>query len=163
MGYIKQVTSNGFTVVMDDREKQPWELPYEVEVKRLKVGDYSIKGYEEVVAIEKKSGIQELLCDLTAKYRETFKRFLSKMEKMPVKCIVVPEELSEYNIRKALKVIQKKSKGRCQLTEATIHHWVSRIVIDYGIPMLFMDWRLMDVMLPKVFEQAYRKAQEVRQ
>lgn len=162
MGYIKPVTNGNFTVTMDDREKNPWVLPYEVEVKRLKVGDYSVKGFEDIIAIEKKSGLGELFNDLAMSYRETFKRFLKKMSKHPVSVIVVQEELTEYNINRALKVISKKSGGRCKLVPATIHHWVSRITMEYGVPILFMDWRLVDVMLPELFKQSYRRAQEIR-
>ena len=160
--YIKAATDEDIIVLRDDREKQPWDHGFEEEIKRLKVGDYSFKNYEHIVAIEKKSGIQELLTDLTMRYRETFKRFLRKMEAHPVSCIIVQEELTEYNIRRALKIIKEKSKGRCQLTSGTIHHWVPRIMAEYGIPILFLDWRLIDVMLPEIFKQSYRKAQELR-
>jgi len=161
MRYIKEVNNSDFTIIVDDREKQPWDVGV-VQVKRLKVGDYSIEGYEDVIAIEKKSGIGELFNDLAASYRETFKRFLRKMEAHPVSCIIVGEELNEYNIRRALSIIRKKSKGRCQLTEGTIHHWVGEIMMTYGIPILFLDWRVRDDILPNVFKAAYKKAREVK-
>ena len=70
MRYLKaKKIPKQFTVLMDDREKKAWDLPYKVERKRLKTGDYTVKGFEDKIAIEKKSGLVELLNDLTAKYR----------------------------------------------------------------------------------------------
>ena len=47
-----------FVIVRDDREKQGWEFaayPNEVTVQRMETGDYTIAGYEDVFAIERKS------------------------------------------------------------------------------------------------------------
>ena len=160
--YIKQPSDTRFTIVQDDREKQPWIFSIPTKIKRLKVGDYTIQGYESIITIEKKSGIGELLNDLAVSYRPTFKRFLAKMQAHPVRVIVVQEELTEYNVKRALKVVVSKSRGRCRLTEQTIYHWVSEITMTYGIPILFLDWRVKDTMLPQLFQAAYKKAQEVR-
>jgi ERCC4-type nuclease len=47
-----------FVIVHDDREKQPWTFahyPNEVTVQRLETGDYTVAGFEDVFAIERKS------------------------------------------------------------------------------------------------------------
>ena len=85
------------------------------------------------------------------------------MQEHPIRCIIVGEELSVYTVKRALKIIEKKSKGRCGLTKQTVWHWVSRITTEYGIPILFIDWETRLHVLPEVFKVAYRKAQEVRQ
>lgn len=163
MRYIKRPkkNTNGFTVLVDDREKNPWNLLYPTEIKRLPVGDYSFKGLEKLVAIEKKSGLVELLNDLTAGYRETFERFLKRLSAMPVKCIVVDEQLSEWRVHKALKIVKEKSRGKSQLIPRTIYYWVSRITNEYNIPILFLDTRTRDLMLPEIFKTSYEKAQEL--
>jgi ERCC4-type nuclease len=43
-------------IIIDNREQQPWEFPgVETENGTLTTGDYSIKGYEDRFAIERKS------------------------------------------------------------------------------------------------------------
>jgi len=43
-------------IVVDDREKMPYEFPaMETEPARLDVGDYSVEGFEDVFAVERKS------------------------------------------------------------------------------------------------------------
>jgi len=126
------------TIVIDDREKQGWKWlsdMYPVKTKRLKAGDYSIEGYEDKVSIEKKSGIPELLSNLTNNNRSRFERFLARLSKYPVKAIVVCEPLTEANVRYHLSVLYKKT--RCRLTEQTIYFWLARITIYYKIPIIF--------------------------
>lgn len=146
---------------MDDRERKPWNLPYPIKRKRLKTGDYTIKGFEDVIAIEKKSGLIELLNDLANGYRPTFIRFLKRLSKYPVKCIVVEDTLSELSISRALMHIRKKSGGRARLTSKSIHYWVSEIVVKYGIPIVFVGKRAKLDLLPEIFRAAFEKANEI--
>lgn len=126
-------------LLYDDRERHPWafliQYGYKIERAHLYVGDYTFKGYEKRVAIEKKSGLLELLGDLTAAYRPTFKRFLDKLSAVPIRVIVVEDDLS--NVNTAIKVLQKKSNGKSRLTTDTVYYWVAKIVIEYKIPIVF--------------------------
>ena len=160
MRYIKKPKrhTGSFTLVRDDREKNPWKLTYPCEVKRLAVGDYSFKGMEKLVAIEKKSGLVELLNDLTASYRPTFERFLKRLSAVPVKCIIVDEQLSEWRVHKALKIVKVKSRGKSQLIPRTIYYWLAEITCTYGIPVLFLDEVTREKVLKEIFRSAFEKA-----
>jgi len=173
MKYIKPRTviasgSNKLIVTRDDREKKPWlfiNKLTEVKVKRLKVGDYSIEGYEDMIAIEKKSGFAELFGDLSGAYRPTFVRFLTKLSKVPIKIMVIEEPFTSANIEKCLRVLRKKSHGRIKLNEETIYHWTTAIQIRYNISMWFLDKRAATIIVPKILNEAYIAAlnlQEVR-
>ena len=162
MRYLKaKKIPKSFTVLVDDREKKAWDLPYKIERKRLKTGDYTIKGFEKVIAIEKKSGLIELLNDLANGYRPTFERFLKRLSKYPVKVIVVEDTLSELSISRALLHIRKKSRGKARLTSRTIYYWVSEIAVKYGIPIVFVGKRAKMDLLPEVFRAAFEKANEL--
>jgi len=150
-----------FTVLVDDREKKAWDLPYKIERKRLKTGDYTIKGFEKIIAIEKKSGLIELLNDLANGYRPTFERFLKRLSKYPIKCIVVEDVLNNVAIDRALMYIRKKSRGRCRLTSKTIYYWAAEISVKYGIPVIFVDKWAMMALLPEVFRAAFERANEI--
>jgi ERCC4-type nuclease len=159
MRYLKaKKIPKQFTVIVDDREKKAWDLPYKVEKKRLKVGDYTIKGYEDKIAIEKKSGIIELLNDLANGYRGTFERFLKRLSEYPVKIIVVEDTLSELSINRALTHIRKKSRGKSRLTSRSVYYWVADIALKYGIPIVFVGKRAKMDLLPEVFRACYEKA-----
>jgi len=149
-------------ILQDDREKEPWTLPWDVEVKRLKVGDYTIRGYENVIAVEKKRDLRELLDNLTKQDRPRFKRFLKKMEEVPLKCIVVGEELSYRNITHTLQQLKEDSNGRSKLTIETVKYWIVEMSVGYGIPMLFVSKQMLNDVLRKLFPRMVEKARELK-
>ena len=59
-------------VLCDSREKIPWTftratLVDDIEVKKLDAGDYTIKGYEFDLAVERKRTVGEIAMNLTEK------------------------------------------------------------------------------------------------
>lgn len=164
MRYIKKPKpeSTSFTVLYDKQEKQPWSLSFPMKRVHLSVGDYTIKGFEEIIAIEKKSGLAELYTDLAVGYRPTFKRFLRKLSRYSVKIIVVQDSLNIGTLKRCLTELNRKSKGKIQMTEETLYYWVSEITLKYGIPILFVDSAILSPTLTRLFEAAYRQAQEVK-
>ncbi len=139
MAYLPKKSSKSkskypVTILYDDRERKPWKiysLMFKFKRTRLKCGDYTIEGFEDIVAIEKKSGILELISNLSGKDRPRFKRFLEKLSKYPIKCIVIEDSLS--HIEAAF-----RSCPRTHLTPASIYYWLSVITIHYQIPILFV-------------------------
>jgi ERCC4-type nuclease len=162
MRYLKtKKVSKQFTVLVDDREKKAWNLPYKIEKKRLKTGDYTISDFEDIIAIEKKSGLIELLNDLANGYRPTFERFLKRLSMYPVKVIIVEDTLSELSINRALIHIRKKSRGKARLTSRTIYYWVAEIATKYGIPIIFVGKRAKLDLLPEIFRAAFECANKL--
>lgn len=76
-------------LVIDTREQTPLTFPSMVEVKRgtLKTGDYSIQGYEDRFAVERKS-LQDLVHTVIHD-RERFERELERMREYPFRRIIV--------------------------------------------------------------------------
>lgn len=148
-------------VLYDKQEKRPWVLPFKMKRVNLKTGDYTFEGFEDIIAIEKKSGLVELLNDLANGYRPTFERFLKRLSEYPVKVIVVEDTLSELSINRALTHIRRKSKGRARLTSRSIYYWVAEIAAKYNIPIIFVGKRAKMDLLPEVFRAAFEKANEL--
>ena len=146
-------------ILYDDREKRPWTFlrsyGWTMERARLKTGDYTFKGYEKKFTIEKKSGLHELFTDLTAKYRPTFKAFLHRLSEFQIKAIVVEESLS--HTAQCVRILKSKSGGRSCLTETTMYYWISRITLDYRIPVLFTGGNLRTQcrLIHNLFTEAY--------
>jgi hypothetical protein len=72
-----------YTVIKDTREKDGWFFkPYDkcqgMEVMGLKTGDYTLKGYEDVICIERKASAAEIAANLGKKKRP----FQAEMERM---------------------------------------------------------------------------------
>ena len=44
-----------FRIVIDSREKEPYTFACEVQKAKLEAGDYSVQGFEQHVAVERKS------------------------------------------------------------------------------------------------------------
>jgi len=160
MKYIrkKKPSREKVTILVDDREKQGWKWlkeEYAIESKRLKVGDYSIKGFEDRIAIEKKSGLMELFNNLARADRSRFDRFLARISKYEYKVIVVCEELSERNINYNLAILRKKSPTK--MTAETIYFWVAKITMYYGIPIIFTGKRSIRGVVTNLIETVKRE------
>ena len=74
---------DGYTVIKDTREQDGWTFsPYDMckgmEIDTLHTGDYTIKGFEDVVCIERKACTSEIAMNLGRKK----KPFQAEMERM---------------------------------------------------------------------------------
>ncbi len=146
------------TILCDDRERHPWKMPckmFKLKKKRLKVGDYTIKGFEDIIAIEKKSGIVELISNLSSKDRPRFKAFLKRLSLYPIKCIVIEDSLS--HIEAAF-----RSCPKTHLEPASIYYWLSVIMLQYNIPVLFIgkNKQHREALLYWLFSEALNQAKK---
>lgn len=74
--------------IIDTREQTPLELsPLRVEIDTLTTGDYSVRGLEHIIAIERKSLSDLLGCIGTE--RERFEREVQRLLAYPVRALVV--------------------------------------------------------------------------
>lgn len=167
---IKQssITSPSFTVVYDHREedtnkhKKPWTWlakHYTLERVTLRTGDYSIKGFENRITIDRKSGIRELLDDLGG-IRGRFKRFLTRMSKFECKCIIVEQPLTRDRVIATVEKRYADSNGKSRLGIDTVYKWIPAIMSAYGIPILFCDKTSIRRIVPTFLEMAYMKVRE---
>lgn len=66
-----------FRIVVDTREKEEYSFPCPVIQRKLEAGDYSVQGYEDRVAIERKS-----LTDFVHTVIHDFERFAAELDKL---------------------------------------------------------------------------------
>ena len=72
-----------YTVIKDTREQDGWIFaPYDrcegMEVDTLHTGDYTLKGFEDIVCVERKASVSEIATNLGKKK----KAFYNEMERM---------------------------------------------------------------------------------
>jgi ERCC4-type nuclease len=84
-----------FTIIVDTREQTPWCFPEDQQVVRagLPAGDYSIRGYEETIALERKS-LNDLVSTVIHQ-RDRFFKELVKLKSYRRKLVVVEGDVSD--------------------------------------------------------------------
>lgn len=93
--YVPQIPK-GLVIIRDTREQLPYSFNNKIPYidKALKFGDYSIKGYESKISIERKSASD--FYGTIAQGRERFNRMLCRMNKAEFKGLVI--ECSEEEL-----------------------------------------------------------------
>ena len=101
--------------LVDSREQRPLNLePLRYEAATLTTGDYTIKGLEHVVAIERKSEGDLLAC--VGRERERFDREIQRLMAFPVRALVVESsweamEIGEWRSKSPIPAPRACGKG----------------------------------------------------
>jgi len=119
------IPPEAITAIIDTREQIPFDLaPLKVERGTLPTGDYSVKGLEDIVCVERKSLVDLLGC--MGGERERFERELQRMLAYPARAVVVECDWNALEI----------GAWRSQITSASaigsVLGWIAG-----GVPFLF--------------------------
>lgn len=107
------------TAVVDTREQVAWDLsPMQMVSKGLDVGDYSLVGLESVVAIERKSLADFVMC--CGSERERFQRELDRLRGWPVHSVIIEASWSE------LEIGQWRSKLTSKQVMSSFVSWIAQ-------------------------------------
>jgi ERCC4-type nuclease len=105
-----------FIIIRDTREQTPWEFYYEhtvaEEIATLKTGDYTVKGLEDKLCIERKGCIEELANNLGRDFAR-FSKELIRMDQFPHSFIICEfplKDLIEFPFHRPNNKLQKTSK-----------------------------------------------------
>lgn len=135
-----------FRIVIDSREKEPYTFACEVQKAKLEAGDYSVQGFEQHVAVERKS-LPDFVGTVIHDY-DRFARELTKLSAMDAACIVVEADLNAVLCNKhtdALRAISPQS-----LLGAAIY-----IGIKYKVPVFWCGSRPAAVRFTDAFLRSY--------
>ena len=116
------------TLIKDSREPETaWDAYFQsqCEVQALKTGDYSVKGYEDLISIERKT-LDDLLGCLTSG-RERFERELQRARELEFFCVICESSWP------ALVAGQYRSK----MNPNSATESISAFEIRYGRPFYF--------------------------
>lgn len=121
---------DGFSLVIDTRERDPWSFPAVPCVRRaLCAGDYSVAGLEARVAIERKSRddlVRTLIHD-----RERFAAELVKLATYEFAAVVVESGLEPVLLGK----YESKAKPDAVIAAA------ASVAVDWRVPVHFLESR----------------------
>lgn len=128
-------------IKQDTREKQPWTFDWydgvqEIRRCTVKVGDYTLEGFEEIVAIERKRSTGELSINFGRKR----KQFLAEMERMRnyrwkyVICEFPEENLENFPENSG---IPKRDWKYLRMNGGYIRRTIHELSEEYGVAFLF--------------------------
>ena len=123
---VDYITGN--RIIVDSREQRPYKFDGAV-VKALKTGDYSIEGYEDQIAIERK-GFDDLFGCLTSSLPR-FRKQLQRLGQVPYSAVLLDTTVSALLMGHPI----------CRLPGDKALSSVLALSLQYGVQFHFCDRR----------------------
>lgn len=125
------------TILVDTREQTPWKFSnYTTAKQKLDTGDYTIAGFEEILAVERKKTVGEIANNITEK---RFKDVLDRMSKYKY-----PFFLLEFDMTKVLNFpigseLPERVWNKIKISPNFLVKCILDWQLKYGINVLFCD------------------------
>lgn len=123
------MSNHTLNIIIDTREQEPFTFNnFNVTTERiaLPTGDYSIPGFEDRAAIERKS-INDLVGCLMGENRDRFERELSRGARYDLFCVVVESSLEDMS----------KGRYRSEMKPHAALQSIFAFQVRYRVPFLF--------------------------
>lgn len=142
--------SEDFTIVIDTREQKPYggirgRFDHPSKKGTLKTGDYSIEGYEDRFAVERKS--LDDWVGSTTQGRERFEREMVRLSEMDFAAVIIETDLSKIWTARIHSRVPKKS----------IVNTALKWTVKYGIPIQFVSGRTGGKYAVEAYAEAFWK------
>jgi ERCC4-type nuclease len=150
-----------FIIVIDKREKKPFKFPKDIitEKQTILTGDYTIKGFEDKICIERKSK-QDCYNSLSSG-RDRFRLEYERMCSMDRALVIIESSFSDFMIAPSYYLKGKEIKSKFSPSSAinTLISWY----LDYNIPFIFSDSHKMSMGFTLRFlEKAFIKYNNIK-
>lgn len=117
------------TIVIDSRERRPYSFGGSTETGILPVGDYSLSGFENHIAVERKE-LNDLIRSLSTD-RGRFEKELKKSESMPYFALVIEASLSDL----------ADGSYRSRMNPRSVIQSLLAFSVRYRLPIFFCENR----------------------
>ena len=126
-------------IIVDTREQTPWDFTIHgivAEIDTVKTGDYTLVGYEDVVAIERKASPSELATNLGSGIKR-FEKEMVRISEFKYKYVICEFTLDEMlKFPKGAK-IPKRLKRRIRMNGQYMHKKIGELELEYGVIFIF--------------------------
>ena len=143
-------------IIQDTREKLAYSFQgYDCTVTQgtLYTGDYSLDGFEELIAIEIKHSLSDLIACMTSD-RERFKHNLLRLQAYKAKSVIIEADLSD--------ILQQRYRSK--INPNSIIGSIASWTVRYGIPFIFAGDRTGGEMMTfSILSNYYRQMAELSQ
>lgn len=124
-----------FTIIIDTREQIPWEFGFHnTAKKKLDTGDYTIEGFENILAIERKKSVSEIATNLS---ESRFSDVLDRLSKIKHSYMVFEFSLEEVYSFPVGSDIPKKLWDKLRISGNYIIKRLIEIQLKYNIQVVF--------------------------
>jgi hypothetical protein len=154
------------TLVIDTREKTPFDYEGDDEFEaiiheKLDAGDYSLKGFEHLITIERKANADELFNNFTKDKDRIFAEF-ERLRNHKVKILMIEQSCEEicnpnnYYINK--KGLNKRDP---RMPVAVVANNLNLLIVEYGVQVIFAGSRARS-MTKNILLAAYKSIRQGR-
>lgn len=147
-------------ILIDTREQNPWAFE-KSEAASLKTGDYSLKGFEDKICIERKGCVEEFANNLGRDFPR-FERELGRMTMFPHRFIICDfpfRSVAEY----PKSCSSLKAQNFSKMSGKFLTKKITEIAVNYNINIIFFDSRkeailYVESLMKRIYEK-YSKTQ----
>lgn len=152
--------SDRFLIVRDTREKSDFGYHFQADnycagtmVKKVDVGDYTIRGLEDFVCIERKRSVDEFAKNIT---EDRFLEQLKKMKEIRFKFIIFEFSMNDVEMFPASSKAPIHLRQRIRIHPNFIKKRINQCRNDYNIHVLFCNNRILaEHMTYRILKKAY--------
>lgn len=152
------------TLIIDTREKTPYDYEGEEEFasivhEKLDAGDYSIKGIEHLVVIERKANADELFNNFTQNKERIFAEF-ERLRGHKIKIMMI-EQSCEDIMNPLNYYVNKKGLNTRAATMpvAVVASNLNLLIVEYGVQVIFAGAKARS-MTKNILLAAYKAAKQ---
>jgi ERCC4-type nuclease len=132
-----------YIILRDTREKQGWDFPRDnlclgVEDVALKTGDYTMKGYENVICIERKKEVSEIAGNI-GKYKKRFEAELQRLTAFRYSYIICEFSLQDIIDYPKFSHIPQKRRQNIVITGKYVLKCLIEYQLKYGVHVMFCE------------------------
>ena len=124
-----------FTIIIDTREQKPWLFSTQASISnKLDTGDYSIEGYQHLLAIERKRNVAEIANNITEK---RFVDVVSRLSSMKYSFLLLEFDLDDVMRYPIGSDIPKRLWDKIKISPAYILKHLIDLQLDHNIKIIF--------------------------
>lgn len=152
------------TIVVDTRERIPFDYEGDEEFEaiiheKLDAGDYSLKGFEHIIVIERKANADELYNNFTQNKDRIFAEF-ERLRGHKIKIMMI-EQSCEDVMNPLNYYVNKKgiNKRAASMPVAVVAANLNTLIVEYGVQVIFAGSKARS-MTKNILLAAYKAAKQ---
>ncbi len=130
-----------YIVLKDSREKQGWDFPRDnlclgTEIAALKTGDYTLKGYEHLICIERKKSVSEIAGNI-GKYKRRFEAEMQRIDAFEHAFIICEFNLQDIVDYPKFSNLPKQRRENIVISGKYILKCLIEYQLKYNVKLIF--------------------------
>jgi ERCC4-type nuclease len=132
-----------YIVLKDSREKQGWDFPRDnlclgIEIAALKTGDYTLKGYEHLICIERKKEVAEIAGNV-GKYKKRFEAEMQRINEFKHAFIICEFSLQDIIDYPKFSRVPKERRENIVISGKYVLKCLIEYQLKYNVKLIFCD------------------------